>query len=564
MKRLLPLLGVFFIWSFSLLAQSAQIAGGDLEYTCSGQGKYDITLHVVKQCNSIGTFNTTVVATPACTGLNAIKQKLIIADSSIVPLYCGSTCDPCTDSTCQQPFGFITYTLKGTIDLGNSGCDNWVFSWTGCCRDSIITNGTAGNPVYLYAKVFHKTTACSNSPHASGPGVILTTVNQCTQADAGFLNPWSSDSIYCSLAPPQTSDTGTFQYSGTYTYEKPLYFNGFPQTGLPFNPPQCRGFHLDSVTGSLQYKPLKKEVTPIAVKAILYKKGVKISESNRELLLINMAGTPNNPPSISGINGTGDYTASTCPKEILCFTMRSDDLDQSDSVKLNWNGGIPGATFTFTWGQHPSAKFCWTPQVSDVRAMPYNFTLSAKDDHCPIPATVFKNFQIMVHPVPSATYRIINHGGGSYTFIAENIKPIHSQLKWQLGQDTTILNEDTINYTFKTAKKEPVTLTIRYDCQIQYTDTLNVSLAAGIGDRISDHPEIKLYPNPAGNAATLRFEKGGYMVTLFNQNGKQLRTYQQENAGSIVIQRKDLPAGIYFLQIQDQRGQVIHGKLIFE
>jgi hypothetical protein len=69
----------------------------------------------------------------------------------------------------------------------------------------------------------------------------------------------------------------------------------------------------------------------------------------------------------------------------LCFTVTSDDkqfippppakANPPDTVRLTWNRGIPGATFTVVdpKARLQSGKFCWTPKKNQASDLPLHF-----------------------------------------------------------------------------------------------------------------------------------------------------------------------------------------------
>ncbi|MCP4441562.1 MAG: T9SS type A sorting domain-containing protein [Aureispira sp.] len=78
--------------------------------------------------------------------------------------------------------------------------------------------------------------------------------------------------------------------------------------------------------------------------------------------------------------------------------------------------------------------------------------------------------------------------------------------------------------------------------------------------------EVKVYPNPFKEQTTLEVEGGEYQqleVAIYDITGKEVMQYQSKQ-NSIIIQRKNLPQGIYSYQLRGDQ-QLIHtGKFIIQ
>ncbi|MCF8357928.1 MAG: T9SS type A sorting domain-containing protein [Prolixibacteraceae bacterium] len=75
-----------------------------------------------------------------------------------------------------------------------------------------------------------------------------------------------------------------------------------------------------------------------------------------------------------------------------------------------------------------------------------------------------------------------------------------------------------------------------------------------------------VFPNPAKGVAMLFFgnnNENRYILKLFDNNGKRIRTIHQENPRFIIIERKGLEKGTYFYQLTTNHKIVNTGKLQF-
>jgi len=57
--------------------------------------------------------------------------------------------------------------------------------------------------------------------------------------------------------------------------------------------------------------------------------------------------------------------------------------------------------------------------------------------------------------------------------------------------------------------------------------------------------DIKFYPNPFKENISVETEMFNYKITIFNQNGQVIKTFENENR----LELADIPSGVYFLGI---------------
>ncbi len=182
------------------------------------------------------------------------------------------------------------------------------------------------------------------------------------------------------------------------------------------------GYYLNPQTGDLIFTPASSNcntvgcpwIGVVAIDIIEWRRvgGVmtEIGRTRRDMQFIAQNCPSNNPPTLSDSG-----TTSVCEGELICITIRSDDkvsipppllyLRHRILFPLTWNNGIPGATFTIA---NPGARlevgrFCWTPPEGKASTIPYQFTVTARDNACPVNATYTKSYSIKVNPRPKAT-----------------------------------------------------------------------------------------------------------------------------------------------------------------
>lgn len=78
---------------------------------------------------------------------------------------------------------------------------------------------------------------------------------------------------------------------------------------------------------------------------------------------------------------------------------------------------------------------------------------------------------------------------------------------------------------------------------------------------------ITAFPNPFSNFTTIKMEHpniSNHNLTLYNEQGQIVRTINNNNTNTIVIEKNNLPSGLYFFQITHKKKVVANGKLIAE
>ncbi|MCX6352792.1 MAG: T9SS type A sorting domain-containing protein [Bacteroidetes bacterium] len=399
---------IVFCTSNNLFASHAM--GGEINWKCVGKDTFDITVVAYRDCNGI--WAAPAINYSICgggvTSISSVKTSTAI---DVTPT-CKKSCTRCKSSSCSFPYGIERYLMTGRlITTGlKSTCCNIVLACNIGSRNSAITTGVSGN-LYIEAKLNRCIKSGDNSPYLTKVPIALLCKDQCITLNYGIKDVdidsnGFADSLVYYLTDPLSASGTKSTYSSPYTYLKPLKFAAFPNANASWSPPKCEGFHLDSLIGEINFKATKIDQTVMAIKieewgkdnlGKPYKKG----ETMIEAQLIVITCKTNKVPTLSGINGTSTNTADFCVGQNTCITINSYDADLKDTVKVDWNKSISGATFTVPTGkQHPSAVFCWKPGVQHFRSYPYSFVVSGVDDACPVNGRTSRSYQIYVRPTP--------------------------------------------------------------------------------------------------------------------------------------------------------------------
>jgi hypothetical protein len=92
------------------------------------------------------------------------------------------------------------------------------------------------------------------------------------------------------------------------------------------------------------------------------------------------------------------------PGDVVKFDFSTSGSTKYDSIYISWNNTIPGAIWTSTNGKviHATAALTWTPTSSQISSLPYTFTVTARDNICPLNAQFTRAYQIRVNPKPTS------------------------------------------------------------------------------------------------------------------------------------------------------------------
>jgi gliding motility-associated-like protein len=397
-------------------ARASHVMGSDITWKCLGGDTFEVTVTAYRDCNGIPLSGTNIGCTTSegCSGsIVTVTGASKCCGKDITPV-CQKSCTRCTDLSCDFEFGIQQWTITAKYVLP-AGCCNYKFNWEECCRNGAITTLSPGD---FYSEVTCNRCVknpCDNSPYFTNPPVGIFCVNECVVYNPGANDDdrdvnGNADSLSFSFGDPLSGPGAAYSYNSPYTSKTPVIYSG-TDPDATFQPPLCLGFHLDPLTGDIEFKATKTDVTVFCIVVDEYRRdslGIerKIGTVRRDLQISIIDCPANHTPIITGINGGTTTSIKICADQQTCFTIRAFDIDPNDTVIMNWNNQIPGASFTVKKDgkKWPTGTFCWRPQKKDVRSYPYQFIITALDNHCPIPGRASRAFSIYVIASPEATH----------------------------------------------------------------------------------------------------------------------------------------------------------------
>ncbi len=421
MRKILQLknLGVWLfamLWLTSHHASASHSMGADLTYTCLGGNTYKVTLTFYRDCIGIGApVNPFVTINSVSCGqsLGVTCYARPGTGQEVTPA-CSTSVTTCNGGTFT---GIQEWVYDGIVTLPQQ-CSDWVFGYSLCCRNAAITTivTPGASTFYIYATLNNLITPCNNSPTFSNKPVPFICNGQLYCFNHGAYDVDGDSLAYQLITPYQTAGTNVI-YNAPYNASQPL--NSVP--AVTFNP----------FTGDICMTPQSLEVTVMAVLVSEYRNGVLIGSVERDMQ-ITVMNCANNLPSLTGINGTNNFSITVCANQQTCFDIFSNDPDVGQILTVTWDNGIPAGTLTSTNAQHPVSTFCWTPTSADIGGS-YTFTVRVVDNACPYFGSQIYSYTITVIGISVdagpdagvacsdvATLTATAAGGGPYTYLWSN------------------------------------------------------------------------------------------------------------------------------------------------
>ena len=363
---------------------AASIAGGEIMYKNLGGDSFLVTLNVYYSCSGVKpTSQIPLDVMFKTTKLTSFNVHL--KSSKNVTNYDGCiTSTSCDSGGAKYLLGFTRNTYTGIVSVKSYTYCEYTIAYSDSSRDRGITTGGSGQNFYV-STFFNKCQVNSSPVFDTFPQIIVCQDN-CMALKNSATDPDGDSLVYSLTAPMQTAATEVV-YAGTYSFDKPLFFDSFPSSISQWNPPSCAGFHLNRDNGTLYFEGKKTETSVIAVNIQKFRnisgKYVKIGEITRDIEIVESKCPPYHPPTLSGVNGTTRVTIYFKAGTRDSFYVYSDDPDKNDTVSLSWTTNITGDTITSQIKrQHPQLFFHWTPSNANASGIPYTVMVKAWDNSC--------------------------------------------------------------------------------------------------------------------------------------------------------------------------------------
>ena len=233
--------------------------------------------------------------------------------------------------------------------------------------------------LYVEATLNNVAAPTNSSPVFSNIPVSFLCIGQVFHYNHGAYNT-DGDSITYSFITPRSAANTNVTFNAGYTTNSPL--SSSPAMSI-------------DASGDITVAPTQTEVGVLAIIVREYRNGVLVGSVIRDMQIWTVP-CSNLLPTATGINGTNNFQIVACPGRPLNFTVNSADANASQTVSMNWNYAIPGATFTPSAASRPVGTFSWTPTIADARPQPYSFTVTVQDNNCPSAGFQTYSYDVLV------------------------------------------------------------------------------------------------------------------------------------------------------------------------
>ncbi|MEO8087948.1 MAG: T9SS type A sorting domain-containing protein [Bacteroidota bacterium] len=383
-SRRAQFLKLFFIavMAFVLGTQNSyasHAAGGNLTY-CHGVGNnYTLNFTLYRDCFGI--------PAPTSITVNISSVSCGLSFSAILNPIPGTGQEithPCagTFSTCQggaEP-GIQKWEYETNYAFP-AQCNDWTISTAVSARNAAITTIVNPGGLDLFIDAHLDNSSVDNcSPQFSVDPIVFVCIGQPFVFNNGALDADGDSLVYSFITPRSAANTDVV-YNAGYSVTNPVSSN--PAVSI------------DPVNGDITFNATAQEVGVMAVLIQEYRNGVLIGTVMRDIQIYTVP-CINSLPTLSGINGTTNFAMTACAGTNICFDIFSADSDAVQILTVQWNNGIPAATFTFDNSNRPTSHFCWATQPSDARPQPYTFTITVRDNNCPSTGAQVYSYSILL------------------------------------------------------------------------------------------------------------------------------------------------------------------------
>jgi hypothetical protein len=431
---------------------------------------------------------------------------------------CKNNCNTCSNSSCSFKYGVKKHEQKVLVDVGYfrnvKVAKKITLHVYLVATHQNYTTLTGYKGVGLVSHYYLNNDLPSTIKYFQDP-VLFTCLRANVEHNlGGYFEDDKGYKVSYHLKRPDADTANKIFYNSPYDYFKPLTFMGFPKV----NTPLPGGFHLDSATGILRFRPTRLEHTLMAVEAIIWKNGKRITSITRQFDIVIMKCANNSPPVISGTNcripETGNFDFIACGGQSNCFSICVDDPNQNDSLILDHKGDSTlGSLKVFRTGKSiDSAQYCYSPSVADT-GKEFQLVLDLNDNVCPIPAKSSHVYRVKVVPSYNANIKVKTNkrdSCGNYDFNAIEVNNnIIQDLRWILNDTLEFGQGTTAKYTFTKDGKYKITA-YHKGCSDQYFDTVitvsnvkHVSINEYADTLLCSNQELDLDMNASGGHGTL-------------------------------------------------------------
>ena len=359
---------LLILGSSSYQSKASHAVGAELSYIYLSPNTYEITFTFYRDCNGITPTNPMDIGISNDCGY---ASQTVYFNQLNIETPVETTC-PTSITTCYGGpyYGLQKYIFRGIVTL--AGPCNWQIGHGEPARTAALTtiSGVGSDLLYVYCMIDNSSGQINNSPVFNNEPVIKYSLNQRLSIDNSVTDQENDSVTYELIVPrtgPNVSDTVTFLPG--YSYTQPLIFN------LPMS--------INAVTGLIEGQPVQADNSLYAVLIKEFRNGILIGQVERDMI-VHVENSNNTIPDLTGFSGSGDFDLDIFANQSNCFQIITTDVNLANQTTIDINSSIPGLTYFVSGSNRETGNFCWNPSLSDTIGNPYCFTISVKDDNCPI------------------------------------------------------------------------------------------------------------------------------------------------------------------------------------
>ncbi len=375
------------------------ITAADLTYTCQGNGYYTFTLKVYAECASDNIYlqnarSQVLIVESEKLGID-IQDDITIELNAVkfdtYKILCENRPIQCNGG---DERGLQIGEYRGSFSFfGLQKTDDWRVHWTKNYRSRALnsTFSVTDQPYYVETFIDNQNITCNSSPVYQNSPIVAAIVGE-----ENIYNPLVSDpdgdELRFRLANPRTGENTDLSLLPGFSVSRPFSSSS--------------NISIDN-KGVIKFTPIKAgEQTIVDVIVSEYRGGNKISETSRALQF-NTFDDDNTVPVISGFNGGTSFDTTFCVGDIVTpdalFIEGTDidtDLQGADKQNLIFKvfGKYAGKTQISRFGNNLKLGFSWV--FTDADEGSHTITVKLKDDGCPVPREIIKEFTINVIASP--------------------------------------------------------------------------------------------------------------------------------------------------------------------
>jgi hypothetical protein len=438
-----------FLLSMILLMNMISLAGsflgGQINWSIKSGDTLDVTVLLIQDCDASGVGSNVLYLRCANTGI-LYDSFSAFPDISTDVTPVNNSCSRCSNPSCTLDLGFMQHTYKYRIYLSAYPhcCDLELFCTRNKRKDA--QNIKNDQDLFLYSRLNPCAGANNRSALSQNPLLLMGCRNQALSFNPACID-WDDDSLVFTLHPAYSGLYTPVIHELPYTYDNPFEYKGFPDPALPFEP-DGEGFHVNPLTGDIQFTPVHDFNAVLCLKISEYRQGLLIGETYRDFMVISR----NCSNTLPEIKWNKAYYREVFTGTMISDTIRTFDNDAADFLTIKRSHQIGNSIWTDFNGltPHPSGTFQWTPTYADVREQPYCFVVGVQDDASPLYGMQSRSFCYKIKATPEISGTIFTDNDPLDNFNVQLIQydpELTGTDKFQIFQQKVYQNQNTYSFT---------------------------------------------------------------------------------------------------------------------